>query len=140
MVIHKYKGNKMHTFRESNEPCAWCKQYVRSGHELILSNEKFKNHSIETPYCSPKCFFEDKRIVEGYFESVVLSFLNLGGEQEYLRQEISKNIEWKQRKIKDEQAERKIEEIKLKAKRWKPIGFIIGVLIGLLIFKLFGVI
>jgi len=140
MGIHKYKGNKRHTFREFNESCAWCNRTSKNGFKFVLVNEKHKGHSVELPYCSPKCLNEDTRFGQEYFESIVLNFLDTDGEREFRKQEISMNIERKKRKVERENEEKKIEEEKRKAKNWKPIGFIIGVLLGLLLFKLFGVI
>ena len=107
MGIHKYKGSKQHTFRERNEKCSWCSGYAETGYIIHFNTKKYGVHIIETDYCSPKCFSEDKRFEDDYFENMVLRFIQSGGIKDFDTQRKKKSENWElEQLIRDNESNR----------------------------------
>lgn len=126
MGIHKYEGNKRHTFRSYNENCSWCGKYIIKGHRIVIHLEKYGAHGIETDYCSPKCLSDDDRFSEDYFEKKVLMFLELGGEKEFIELQKQKKIEYENWRIEQSIKEKERKEKERRELTWKILGFLIG--------------
>lgn len=99
MGIHRYEGNKKHSFREFRENCNWCQGYTSKGYNLVFPTEKNGIHNIETHFCSPKCYqesIEKSHTKKGYFEFVVSSFIDGGGLKEFENERRKQGKRWKE--------------------------------------------
>lgn len=108
---HKFIGDQnggFHTFKEPLEKCVWCKNIIKDSVKWE-TRRNGKYHSIEVPYCSPKCFHEDVNYSKEYFESVVDLFFKSGG--------IERHLELKKMEEKRWEAERQESEIKNQEKQ-----------------------
>ena len=135
MGIHRYEGNKKHSFREFRENCNWCQGYTTNGYNLVFPTEKNGVHYIETYFCSPKCYHESiekSHATNGYFELVVSSFIDGGGIEKYEHRRKTERIrEDGERRIKNE----KEVEIKKKLIPIKILITVIALMVSYFLFK-----